>query len=129
VRPYSSLVAVLLATSRSHRGVDRIANPDTGLLLPGFFRPQLCVYPDRRISCCRGHLLFFYWGIPAKARGMAKLLRKVAWLAAEFLYNLPGHKTYFIWKAGPARFFLRATVVFVSEYYPKTSRPELVQRS
>ena len=80
-----------------------------------------CFTQTRGLAVVAGFAVFLWWESRQRQEGWRGLLRKEAWLLTSFLATFLAVNAYFIWQAGPARYFW-CTVVFVLKYYPK--RPE-----
>jgi hypothetical protein len=77
-----------------------------------------CFTQTRGLAVAVGFVFFLWWESRRKQEAWRELLKKESWLVATFLAAFLAVNTYFIWKAGPARFFW-CTVVFVLKYYSK----------
>ena len=73
-----------------------------------------------------GFTLFLWWESRQRQEGWRRLLRKEAWLLTSFLGTFLATNAYFIWEAGPARYFW-CTVVFVLKYHPKEAPSNKLQ--
>jgi hypothetical protein len=65
-----------------------------------------------------GFAVFLWWDCRQRQMGRRELVGTMAWFAAGFAAVLLLVNGYFIWQAGPARFFW-CTVVFLLKYYPQ----------
>ena len=65
-----------------------------------------------------GFALFLLWESRQRQESWRRLLKKEVSLVTSFLTTLLAVNAYFIWKAGPARFFW-CTIVFVIKYHSK----------
>ncbi len=72
----------------------------------------------RGLAVVIGFAVFLWWESRRKQEEWRRLVRKELWLVASFIAAFLAVNAYFIWEAGPARFFW-CTVVFVFKYYPK----------
>ena len=72
----------------------------------------------RGLAVVVGFAVFLWWESRRKQEGWRGLVKKEVWLVAGFVSAFLAVNAYFIWEAGPARFFW-CTVVFVLKYYPK----------
>jgi hypothetical protein len=72
----------------------------------------------RGLAVVTGFAVFLWWESRWKEEGWRGLARKELWLFASFISAFLAVNAYFIWEAGPSRFFW-CTVVFVLKYYPK----------
>ena len=77
-----------------------------------------CFTQTRGLAVVVGFALFLWWESRQRQEGWRRLLRREAWLLTSFLAAFLAVNAYFIWQAGPARYFW-CTVVFVLKYYPK----------
>ncbi len=77
-----------------------------------------CFTQTRGIAVTAGFALFLLWEGRQRHEEWRPLVRKEIWLVAGFFSALLAVNAYFIWEAGPARFFW-CTVVYVLKYYPK----------
>ena len=82
-----------------------------------------CFTQTRGLAVAVGFTVFLWWESRQRQEGWRKLFKKEAWLVTSFLATFMAVNAYFIWKAGPARFFW-CTVVFVLKYYPKEAHCE-----
>ena len=80
----------------------------------------------RGLAVVVGFAVFLWWESRQKQEGWRKLVRKQAWLLTSFLAAFLAVNAYFIWEAGPARYFW-CTVVFVFKYYPKAAEFNTLQ--
>jgi hypothetical protein len=80
----------------------------------------------RGLAAVVGFALYLWWEARQKHEGRRSLARKEAWLLFCFVAAFLIVNAYFIWEAGPARYFW-CTVVFVLKYYPKTSAANTFQ--
>ncbi len=77
-----------------------------------------CFTQTRGLAVVVGFAVFLWWESRQRQEEWRKLLRKEAWLLTSFVATFLAVNAYFIWQAGPARYFW-CTVVFVLKYYPK----------
>jgi hypothetical protein len=110
---YSSLAAMAgIAALIERRTPARI-------LAAGFFCGlSSCFTQNRGVAAVVGFAVFLWWDCRQRQTGRREFFRSMAWLAAGFTAILLLVNGYFIWKAGPERFFW-CTVVFVLKYYPR----------
>jgi hypothetical protein len=110
---YSSLAAMAaIAVLIQRRTLPRIA-------AAGFFCGlSACFTQTRGLAAAVGFVVFLWWDSRQRQMGRRELVRTMAWFAASFAAVLLLVNGYFIWQAGPARFFW-CTVIFLLEYYPR----------
>jgi hypothetical protein len=77
-----------------------------------------CFTQTRGLASVLGFAVFLWWESRQRQQTRRELLKKEAWLLCSFLAALLAVNAYFIWEAGPARYFW-CTVVFIIKYYPK----------
>lgn len=77
-----------------------------------------CFNQTRGLAVAVGFGIFLWWESRRRQEAWRELLKKEGWLVTSFLATILAVYTYFIWKAGPVRFFW-CTVVFVLKYYNK----------
>jgi hypothetical protein len=110
---YSSIAAITgIAVLLERRTVARIAAAG---FLCGL---SACFTQTRGAAALVGFAVFLWWESRQRQDGRRELIRNAAWLAGGFAGALVLVNGYFIWEAGPARFFW-CTVVFLLKYYPK----------
>ncbi len=85
-----------------------------------------CFTQTRGLAVVVGFALFLWWESRQRQEGWRRLLRREAWLLTSFLAAFLAVNAYFIWQAGPARYFW-CTVVFVLKYYPKMASANTFQ--
>lgn len=110
---YSSLAALAgIAVLIRRRTSARIA-------AAGFFCGlSACFTQTRGLAAAVGFVVFLCWDCRQRQMRRSELVRTIAWFAAGFAAALLLVNGYFIWQAGPARFFW-CTVVFLLKYYPR----------
>jgi hypothetical protein len=72
----------------------------------------------RGFAATVGFLVFLLWEAWQKRIGWRAWIKNEAWLAGGAIAAFLAVNGYFIWSAGPARYFW-CTVVYVLKYYPK----------
>jgi hypothetical protein len=72
----------------------------------------------RGFAATVGFIVFLLWEAWQKRVGWRAWLKNEAWLVAGALASFLAVNGYFIWTAGPVRYFW-CTVVYVLKYYPK----------
>jgi hypothetical protein len=77
-----------------------------------------CFTQTKGLVAVVGFAVFLWWDCRQRLTGRREFFRNMAWLAAGFAAILLLVNGYFIWKAGPARFFW-CTIVYVLKYYPQ----------
>lgn len=77
-----------------------------------------CFTQTRGLVAAVGFVVFLWWDSRQRQTGRRDFFRNMAWFVAGFAAILLLVNGYFIWKAGPARFFW-CTVVYVLKYYPR----------
>jgi hypothetical protein len=77
-----------------------------------------CFTQTRGLAAVVGIAVFLWWESRQRKKEKRELLKKWARLAAGFAAALVLVNGYFIWEAGPARFFW-CTVAFLLKYYPR----------
>jgi hypothetical protein len=77
-----------------------------------------CFTQTKGLVAVFGFAVFLWWECRQRQTGRRELFRNMAWLAGGFAAILLLVNGYFIWKAGPARFFW-CTIVFVLKYYSR----------
>ena len=77
-----------------------------------------CFTQTRGVLVTVGFAVFLVWENRQRRAGWRGLIRKETWLATGFISVFLALNSYFIWQAGPARYFW-CTVVYVLKYYPK----------
>jgi hypothetical protein len=77
-----------------------------------------CFTQTRGLVVAAGFGIYLWWEARRRREGWRELLKKEAWLIASFLAALTAVNAYFVWKAGPSRFFW-CTVVYLFKYVPK----------
>ena len=77
-----------------------------------------CFTQTSGLAVVVGFAVFLWWESSQKHEDWRRLLRKEAWLLTSFLATFLAVIVYFIFEAGPARFFW-CTVVFVLKYHPR----------
>ena len=85
-----------------------------------------CFTQTRGLAVVVGFAIFLWWESRQRQEGWRKLLRKEVWLLTSFVATFLAVNAYFIWEAGPARYFW-CTVVFVLKYYPKEAEYNTLQ--
>lgn len=110
---YSSLAALAaIAVLIRRRTLPRIAAAGC---LCGL---SACFTQTRGLAAAVGFVVFLWWDCRQQQMGRRELARTIACFAAGFAVALLLVNGYFIWQAGPARFFW-CTVVFLLKYYPR----------
>lgn len=77
-----------------------------------------CFTQTRGLAAAVGFIVFLWWESRQLQTGWRKFFLNTAWFSAGFVAALLLVNGYFIWQAGPARFFW-CTVVYVLTYYRK----------
>lgn len=77
-----------------------------------------CFTQTRGLAVIVGLGVYLWWENRQTHESRRRLLLNEAWLLAGFVAMLVAFNGYFIWQAGPARFFW-CTVVYLLKYYPK----------
>jgi hypothetical protein len=108
---YSSLAAMAgIAVVIEHRTPPRI-------FAAGVFCGLCASFTQTKgLAAALGFLVFLWWEFRQLQTGRREFFRNVAWFTAGFAATLLLLNGYFIWQAGPARFFW-CTVVYVLTYY------------
>jgi hypothetical protein len=75
-----------------------------------------CFTQTKGLFAVVGFAVFLWWDCRQRQTGRREFFKNLSWLAAGFAAILLLVNGYFIWKAGPARFFW-CTIVFVLKYY------------
>ena len=85
-----------------------------------------CFTQTRGLAVAAGFVVFFWWESREKQEGWRRILRNEAQLLAGFLVAFLTVNAYFLFAAGPARYFW-CTVIFVLKYYPKEANVNTFQ--
>jgi hypothetical protein len=85
-----------------------------------------CFTQTSGVAVAVGFAVFLWWESRQRREGWRGLLRKEIWLLAGCFSAFLAVNAYFIWKAGPARYFW-CTVVYVLKYYPKLASANTFQ--
>jgi hypothetical protein len=85
-----------------------------------------CFTQTRGLAVFVGFAVFLWWEARQKQEQSNPLLKNEALLFATFAGAFLAVNAYFIWEAGPVRYFW-CTVVFVLKYYPQTSASNTLQ--
>ena len=80
----------------------------------------------RGLAVAAGFAVFLWWETRQRREGWRGLLRNEMWLLAGCFSAFLALNAYFIWEAGPARYFW-CTVVYVMKYYPKLASANTFQ--
>jgi hypothetical protein len=89
------------------------------IVAAGFFCGLSASFTQTRgVAAVAGIAVFLWWESRQRQTGRRELTWNWVRLAAGFIAALVLVNGYFIWEAGPARFFW-CTVVFLLKYYPK----------
>lgn len=77
-----------------------------------------CFTQTKGLVAVFGFAVFLWWDRRQRQTGRRELFKNIAWLAGGFAAVLLLVNGYFIWKAGPERFFW-CTIVYVLKYYSR----------
>ncbi len=91
------------------------------ILVAGFLCGiSACFTQTSGLAVVVGFAVFLSWESRQRQEGLDRLRRKAAWLLTGFLAALLAVNGYFVWEAGPARYFW-CTVIFVLKYHHKAA--------